>query len=32
MIYPEVADLTPEQLKYLCDEYRAHNSGLWNLA
>lgn len=25
MIYPEVADLTPEQLKYLCDEYRSHN-------
>lgn len=25
MIYPEVADLTEEQLKYLCDEYRSHN-------
>ena len=25
MIYPEVADLTPEQLKYLCNEYRSHN-------
>jgi citrate synthase len=25
MIYPDVKDLTPEQLKYLCDEYRSHN-------
>jgi citrate synthase len=25
MIYPEVKDLTPLQLKYLCDEYRSHN-------
>lgn len=25
MIYPEVPELTPEQLQYLCNEYRSHN-------